>query len=146
MDDRAHVGQPEHLDDVAVLEWLRRLDMIAHDPVEPDTDDVAVAGPAAVIAVDAGDRAFRDLHEAQIRVVGGWCEGDVERHPVERGAHRVGHHRRGLGEHLAFAAHALRKARGVGRPRESHRLLRFSGLVGGAVHRFRDPDFVDALA
>ena len=71
---------------------------------------------------------------------------DVERHPVQRRADRVGHHRRGLGEHLALPPHAFGEARGVGVLREAHRGLRARRLVGGAVDRLGDPNLVDALA
>ena len=62
------------------------------------------------------------------------------------GADGVRHHRGGLGEHLAFAAHVLGQAGGVGILRKSHRRLCSRRFVGRAVHRLGDADLVDPFA
>ena len=146
MQHGAHVRQAEHLNDVAVLERLGRDNVTAHGPVESDADDVAIAFPAAVEAVDTADRSCGDLHEAQIRVGGGRSKGDVEGHFVQLRPDRIGHHRGRLREDLAFPSYVLRQPRSVGILGEPHRRLSLRGFVGRAVHRLGDPDLVDALA
>jgi hypothetical protein len=101
------IRYPEYLDDVAIGERLGRYHVIAHGPVESDTDDVSIADPSAVVSVHAADGAFRDFHESQVGVACRCGEGDVEGEAVQRYAHGIGHHRRGLREHLALAAHRL---------------------------------------
>ena len=66
------LGNPEHLDHMAVLQWFRRATWLPMIQLKPTLTTLRSPNPAAVIAVHAADsNALRDGHEAYIGVAGG---------------------------------------------------------------------------
>ncbi len=142
----AHAGDAVHLDHITLFGRPVRRHRISQAPAEPELDHRAALRDPRPDALEATDRALADLHVAEVEVLRGRAELDVEAHLVEGDLEGRRHHLGGVEEDEHALPGPFVEARRVRRRGEADVEPGLGGGVGRGVDGLEHRDAVDPAA